>query len=112
MCSFMSKVDFAERAYKEIQIHCKKNGYVFFVDMTKEEFLDEAYDYIMHFPGWLIPISMEQDFLKGRRSELIGENWDRFHLILHAFNAFEDGRKWHFSIEKDNETKAIKPECV
>lgn len=108
----MSKVDFAERAYKEIQIHCKKNGYVFFVDMTKEEFLDEAYDYIMHFPGWLIPISMEQDFLKGRRSELIGENWDRFHLILHAFNAFEDGRKWHFSIEKDNETKAIKPECV
>ena len=46
----MSKVDFAERAYRKIQIKYKSNGYVFFVDMTKEEFLDEAYDYIMHFP--------------------------------------------------------------
>lgn len=108
----MSKVDFAERAYRKIQIKCKSNGYVFFVDMTKEEFLDEAYDYIMYFPGWLIPVSQERDFVNDRRSKAVGEKWSRYHLMLHAFNAFEDDGKWHFSIEKDNETKPIEPGCV
>lgn len=108
----MSKVSFAETAHKEIQGKCRRNGYVFFYDMTKDEFMDEAYDYIMKFPGWLIPVHQEADFINDRNNDNNCEKWKNNYFILHAFNAFEDDGKWHFSIEKDNETKPIEPGCV
>ena len=108
----MSKVDFAETAHKEIQGKCRRNGYVFFYDMTKDEFMDEAYDYIMKFPGWLIPISQEKEFIEDRNNDNIGEKWKGNYLMLGAFNDFEGTGEWLFSIEIDNETKPIKPGCV
>ena len=108
----MSMVSMAERAHNETQKKCRKSGYVFFYDMTKDEFMKEADDYIMEFPGWLIPISQEKEFIKDRNNNNLGEKWKENYLILGAFNDFEGAGEWLFSIEKDNETKPIGPGCI
>lgn len=95
-----NRIKRGERAYKEIQKYCNSKGYMFFSDLTEEEFLNTV-EYIFNVPGWLIPHDKEADFISDRRAGSYRDKWQDYYLTLGVFYAFEDDGQWYFSVKKN-----------
>jgi len=92
----------AEMAYTEIQKYCKFKGYMFFLDMTDEEFIN--LDKIMFkVPGWLVPLDRKEEFISDRELGKYRDKWNDCYVILGVFHAFEYDGKWYFNVNIDGE---------
>lgn len=90
----------AEIAYMEIQKYCKVKGYMFFSDMTEEEFVNLT-KIMFKVPGWLVPLDRKEEFILDRKLGKYRDKWNDFYLSLGVFHAFEDDGKWYFSVNID-----------
>lgn len=90
----------AENAYKEIQKFCIIRGKRFFVDLTKEEFINQAKLCMFEIPGWIVPLELEEKFTTDRKNFKLGYNWEHYYGVLKVFFAFEDDGNWYFNCEK------------
>ena len=90
----------AEIAYTEIQNYCKFKGYMFFLDMTEEEFVNLT-KIMFKVPGWLVPLDKKEEFISDRKLGKYRDKWNACYVILGVFHAFEDDGKWYFSVNID-----------
>ena len=90
----------AEIAYMEIQKYCKVKGYMFFPDMTEEEFVNLT-KIMFKVPGWLVPLDRKEEFISDSKLRKYWDKWKDCYLILGVFHAFEDDGKWYFSVNID-----------
>lgn len=96
----------AEIAYMEIQKYCKVKGYMFFPDMTEEEFVNLT-KIMFKVPGWLVPMDRKEEFISDRKLGKYRDKWKDCYLILGVFHAFEDDGKWYFSVNIDGKNMEI-----
>jgi hypothetical protein len=96
----------AEIAYMEIQKYCKVKRYMFFQDMTEEEFVNIT-KIMFKVPGWLVPLDRKEEFISDRELGKYRDKWKDCYLILGVFHAFEDDGKWYFSVNIDGKNMEI-----
>ena len=99
---------FAEQSYYQIQKICNSNGYSFFFDLTKEQYLTEVKFPMFIIMGWIIRIEQKVLFISNRDNT----KWTNNYLKLHVFHDFEGTGGWGFAIEKNGETSFIERGCV
>ncbi len=96
----------AEIAYMEIQKYCKVKGYMFFSDMTEEEFVNLT-KIMFKVPGWLVPLDRKEEFILDSKLGKYRDKWKDCYLILGVFHAFEDDGKWYFSVNIDGKNMGM-----
>ena len=82
----------AEIAYMEIQKYSKVKGYMFFPDMTEEEFVNLT-KIMFKVPGWLVLLDRKEEFILDSKLGKYRDKWKDCYLILGVFRAFEDDGK-------------------